>query len=126
MDNNIFYFPIMCCGQEMVEIWGDGKRLAAFCQKCGKNWEPKSDNNIKFGKKYAVTIDEWTPEMEEEAKSIVKNSLAEIYRKLESDTIFGCRVVVDPSMPKNEIKLVGSDGKIVRIVNIGKKENQNE
>ncbi len=38
--SDTFYIPIMCCGQEMAEIYEGEERVAATCSICGKVWKP--------------------------------------------------------------------------------------
>jgi hypothetical protein len=45
---DILYLPVMCCGQEMADIYADGKRVMAVCQVCGKEWIPQLKAKIGF------------------------------------------------------------------------------
>jgi hypothetical protein len=49
MSADIFYIPIICCLQPMTEIYDrDGKRIAAYCEKCKKAWRPPQDTTPKI------------------------------------------------------------------------------
>ena len=49
MNRNVYYIPIMCCGQPMSEIYNKNEeRIAAVCQVCGNKWEPPIDTTLRI------------------------------------------------------------------------------
>lgn len=56
-----------------------------------------------------------------EAQLLMSDNMWHSIRPIER-TIFGIPIVLDPSMPLNEIKLVADCGCVVKLINIGRDE----
>lgn len=50
MSGNIYYIPIICCGQAMNEVFEGDKRIAATCSICHKTWKPTEKTTWKVEK----------------------------------------------------------------------------
>jgi hypothetical protein len=55
MTDNIYYIPIMCCGQQMADVYIDGKRVAATCSTCHRVWKPSPPTTAQWEVKW-VTV----------------------------------------------------------------------
>ena len=50
---NIYYIPIICCGQAMAEIYDGEKRVAASCPICKRVWKQPADTTSRFNYRIA-------------------------------------------------------------------------